>query len=123
MSASTAHEIGIVRQKKHYLRPAFSRAKRGTVTRRPIFQRMHRYGELHSANPDSLVACSRSRITTFGLADVRGAAHAGFDEGALVQQLRSRANESEQVGIDYVCICRAHAVWIARIDFKRAVLE
>ncbi len=32
----------------------------------------------------SLISTLDSRITTFGLADVRGAVHAGFDEGAWI---------------------------------------
>ena len=32
----------------------------------------------------SIISTLDSRITTFGLADVRGAVHAGFDEGAWV---------------------------------------
>ena len=32
----------------------------------------------------SIIATLDSRITTFGLADVRGAVHAGFDEGAWI---------------------------------------
>src|SRR6516164_11768980 len=32
----------------------------------------------------SVISTLDSRITTFGLADVRGAVHAGFDEGAWV---------------------------------------
>src|SRR5580692_4467514 len=32
----------------------------------------------------SIIATLDSRITVFGLADVRGAVHAGFDEGAWI---------------------------------------
>jgi MFS transporter, DHA2 family, multidrug resistance protein len=32
----------------------------------------------------ALISTLDSRITTFGLADVRGAVHAGFDEGAWI---------------------------------------
>jgi DHA2 family multidrug resistance protein len=32
----------------------------------------------------SIISTLDSRITTFGLADVRGAIHAGFDEGAWI---------------------------------------
>src|ERR1700751_1138170 len=32
----------------------------------------------------SIISTLDSRITTFGLADVRGAVHAGFDEGAWI---------------------------------------
>ncbi len=39
----------------------------------------------------SIIATLASRVTTFGLADLRGGLHAGFDEGAwITTELRHR---------------------------------
>jgi DHA2 family multidrug resistance protein len=57
--------------------PADKAAQRPVITTRPIIG-------VTAVLLGSIISTLDSRITTFGLADVRGAVHAGFDEGAWI---------------------------------------
>src|ERR1700751_4507889 len=62
------------------MRPALDRADHGSphvITTRPLIG-------VIAVLLGAIISTLDSRITTFGLADVRGAVHAGFDEGAWI---------------------------------------
>jgi MFS transporter, DHA2 family, multidrug resistance protein len=51
---------------------------------RPFIQRLRPYVGIAGVLIGSVLATLGSRVTTFGLADLRGQLHAGFDEGAWI---------------------------------------